>query len=162
FPQIQDSSPALAADRVALFSGGLDSAAGAATFTQRGLLTIYVSHYVNGVGRLARLLHDIASAYGRPDQARHAAFYVRPKGPVVQQLGENSRQPRPLLFAALALATAMSVGTREVCVSENGPLALNLPLAPGMLPTRHAHSRFLLALERLGRSLFDVPIRVRN
>lgn len=151
------------AKRVALFSGGMDSAAAAAHFASDGASVAYVTHYVNSIGRVGGLLERIYGAYGADDQdPRHARFHIKPVGDIVPLLRENSRRSRSFLFVSLALATAHAVGAREVCVCENGVLALNLPLAPAMIPTRHAHSQFLKAMERIARALFGEQIRVTN
>lgn len=148
--------------RVALFSGGLDSACAAAVFARDSSPTVFVSHYVTGIHRLEELLRTITGAYDGDDVMPHAGFFVAPAPGVARTLGENSRRSRSFLFASLALATAAGVGAREIAICENGPLALNLPLSPAMVPTRHAHSRFLLGMQRLGRRLFGAELRVVN
>jgi 7-cyano-7-deazaguanine synthase in queuosine biosynthesis len=150
-------------ERVALFSGGLDSVAAAASFAAQGASVAYVTHYVYGIGRLENLLRGIYKAYGvSGHQPQHAQFHIKPVGGIVRELRENSRRSRSFLFVSLALATAFACGAREVCVCENGVLALNLPLIPAMIPTRHAHSLFLKVMERLAHTLFDESIRVVN
>jgi 7-cyano-7-deazaguanine synthase in queuosine biosynthesis len=151
------------AERIALFSGGLDSAAAAAHFASRGDSVAYVTHYVNRIGRIEGLLARIYGAYGAGGQGpRHAQFHIKPFGKIVPLLRENSRRSRSFLFVSLALATADAVGAREVCVCENGVLALNLPFTRAMIPTRHAHGQFLKAMERFARALFGEQIRVTN
>jgi len=152
----------MSVDQVALFSGGLDSAAAAATFMRRGVTTAYVTHYTKGIDAISCLLDDIGRAYGRDECVQHAQFYLRPVGPLVRAMRERSRRARSFFYVSLALATAAAVNTNEVQVCENGILALNLPLEAGMLPTRHAHNEFLHAMERLGQMLFERPMRVSN
>lgn len=162
FPRLDTEGHPLA-ERVALFSGGLDSAAAAAHFASRGDSVAYVTHYVNGIERVERLLGRIYGAYAAGGlERRHAQFHIKPVGEIVPLLRENSRRSRSFLFVSLALATAHAVGAREVCVCENGVLALNLPFTPAMIPTRHAHGQFLKAMERFGRALFGEQIRVTN
>jgi len=162
FPQTAGHQQRMSVDRVVLFSGGLDSAAAAATFAEEGVQAAYVTHYVTGIRRIEKLLKDIYETYDTKSPTQHAQFYIRPVGPIVRRLKENSRRTRSFLFASLALATAIGVEAHEVCICENGPLAINLPLTPAMVPTRHAHSQFLRAMERLSKELFGVPIRVLN
>lgn len=161
FPE-PPSTPGRRYRRVALFSGGLDSAAAAATFAKDGTQTAYVTHYAKGIRHIAALLGDIHRVYGGQAEPGHAQFYIRPVGAIVQHLRENSRRSRSFLFVSLALATAVCLEAPEVCVCENGALALNLPLSPAMVPTRHAHSEFLRAMEELSKLLFGTPIRVTN
>ncbi|HXO26302.1 MAG TPA: hypothetical protein VOA80_03090 [Thermoanaerobaculia bacterium] len=148
--------------RVALFSGGLDSACAAASFAAAGLETAFVSQYTNGFERLRTLLAGIQSTYGGTTAPHHAAFYTSPVTTVARQLRERSQRSRSFLFLSLALATAAAVGAGEVLVCENGPLAVNLPLSLAMVPTRHAHSSFLLGMERLAQGLFPSPIKIFN
>lgn len=149
-------------ERVALFSGGLDSASAAAIFAKQTERVAYVTHYVRGINHIESLLARIQQAYGPSAAVPHAQFYIRPGGPLTQKLKENSRRSRPFLYVSLALAIAAAISATEVCVCENGVLALNLPLTPTMIPTRHAHSQFLSAMERLAERLFGARLRVTN
>lgn len=148
--------------QVALFSGGLDSAAAAALFSQQGVQTAYVTHYTRDIHRISRLLRSIHNTYGGSSEVPHAWFYVRPAGLIVSQLRENSRRTRSFLFVSLAVATAMGLTIDDVCVCENGPLALNLPLSAAMVPTKHAHSQFLRAMEEFVQHIFEKRIRISN
>jgi 7-cyano-7-deazaguanine synthase in queuosine biosynthesis len=150
------------ADRIVLFSGGLDSAAAAANLAQSEVTTAYVTQYVYGIDRINGLLKAIYGAYGGETHVEHAQFYISPTGPIVRRLREHSRRTRSFLFVSLALATAHAMKAREVLVCENGVLALNLPFTPAMLPTRHAHSLFLKTMEELAGGLFQTPIKVIN
>jgi 7-cyano-7-deazaguanine synthase in queuosine biosynthesis len=149
-------------ERVALFSGGLDSAAAAAYFARRKQPTAYVTHYARDIHRITALLNKIYRVYGSGAAPPHAQFYIKPRSIAGPLLREHSRRNRSFLFVSLALATAFALKAREVCVCENGVIALNLPFNVAMIPTRHAHSSFLLSMERLGKSLFDPQIRIIN
>ena len=129
---------------------------------KQGIRSAYVTHYVRGINRTAELLRRIYATYGRSAELCHAQFYLRPAGTITERLRESSRRGRSFLFVSLALVTAASLGADEVCVCENGPLALNLPLTAAMVPTRHAHSQFLKAMERFARQLFGTSIRIWN
>lgn len=161
----------LRADRVALFSGGLDSACAAAMFAraQPHVPTVQVSHYVRGLQHLTDLLSGIGKYYlpwphvtggGEAPAIPHAGFYMAPVG-ITRELRETSRRSRSFFFLSLAAATARGCGAREVCVCENGPLALNLPLHSAMIPTRHAHGSFLYGFERLVNRLFEPEAAIR-
>jgi 7-cyano-7-deazaguanine synthase in queuosine biosynthesis len=148
--------------QVALFSGGLDSAAAAALFAQEGLETAYVTHYVRDMHRISRLLQRIYDRYDGKAEVPHALFYMRPAGAIVSHLRENSRRTRSFLFVSLAVVTAVGLGIGDVRVCENGPLALNLALTSAMVPTKHAHSQFLQSMEELVRHVFERQIRISN
>jgi 7-cyano-7-deazaguanine synthase in queuosine biosynthesis len=152
----------LCLDRVALFSGGLDSGAGAAFLAQEPRETGFVTQYSSGIRSHEALLRDIIERYAPGRRAAHASFFIQPSGSLARRMHENTRRSRSFLFVSLALATAYGASAREVCVCENGPLALNLPLSAAMTPTRHAHGQFLLNMERLAGGLFGVPIHVGN
>jgi 7-cyano-7-deazaguanine synthase in queuosine biosynthesis len=149
-------------ERVVLFSGGLDSSVAAAYFAARKNPTVYVTYYVRDIHRIEGLLKKIYSIYGTEKQPLHAQFYIKPERTFAPRLREHSRRSRSFLFVSLALATAHALNAREVCVCENGVIALNLPFIPAMIPTRHAHSSFLQTMERLAKDLFDAHVRVVN
>ena len=153
----EDPPPPPRLERVALFSGGLDSACGAAIFSRRGEtgVTAYATQYSTGLERVRDLLAAIGERHDRSSDVHHAAFYLRPRGAFVRRMRENSRRSRSFLFASMGLATAFATGAREVAICENGPLALNLPMSPAMIPTRHAHSQFLHAMSRLAAGLLE-------
>lgn len=151
-----------AIERVALFSGGLDSAVAAAHFARSKAPTVFVTHYVRDIRRIEGLLNEIYRTYGKGTQPLNAQFYIKPKSAFAPKLREHSRRTRSFLFVSLALATAQALNAREVCVCENGVIALNLPFIPAMIPTRHAHSSYLQTMERLANDLFTTPISVVN
>jgi len=150
------------AAKVALFSGGLDSGAAAASFAHSSIDVIYVTHYTTGLRHIQGLLRDICVTCGQESIPPHAQFYMIPQKSIASKLAENSRLTRPFFFGSLALATAILAGAAEVCICENGPLAINLPLTPAMVPTKHAHSRFLSAMQHLAVAIFDKEIRFQN
>lgn len=149
-------------ERVALFSGGLDSAVAAAHLARRKGLTTFVTYYVRDIRRIEALLKEIYETFGKGKQPPHAQFYIKPKSEFAAKLREHSRRSRSFLFVSLAIATAQALNAREVCVCENGVIALNLPFIPAMIPTRHAHSAFLQTMESLAKDLFRRDIRIVN
>lgn len=148
--------------RVALFSGGLDSTVGAAYLARRRETTAYVTYYVKDIQRIQTLLNDTYKIYGKGEQPLHIQFYIKPKREFAAKLKEHSRRSRSFLFVSLAIAAAHAVNALEVSVCENGVIALNLPFVPAMIPTRHAHSAFLQTMECVARELFKNEFRVVN
>lgn len=148
--------------RVMLFSGGLDSAVAAATVAKKGLPTAFVTHYVRCIRRQEQLLSRIYGRFDGSSLPPHFQFYIAPIATDGIRLVEHSRRSRPFLFASLAGATAIATGACEVCIGENGPMALNLPLDSSKVPTRHAHSQFLVGMEELVSSLAGIRIRFFN
>jgi 7-cyano-7-deazaguanine synthase in queuosine biosynthesis len=142
---------------ITLFSGGLDSFCGVSSMLRDGGRErdkapppVLVTAYHNDLGRLRRLLANIAAA------AREAPYAFAPVGVRVYpsriggsstvELPERTRRSRSFLFLSLAAAAAFDRGAREVRLYENGVVAINLPhrgdLTSGRA-TRHAHPYFL-------------------
>jgi 7-cyano-7-deazaguanine synthase in queuosine biosynthesis len=152
----------LKAEKIVLFSGGLDSGAAAAEFAKAGVEAVYVTEYVTGIAEIHKLLVDIYKAFGAGIEPSHATFYIRPQAEITRQFKENTRRTRTFLYASLALGLAGTAGIPEVCICENGPLAMNLPFSPAMQPTRHTHIAFLQGMEELAAIAFNREIRFVN
>lgn len=150
------------AEKIVLFSGGLDSGSAAAYFAKTGVQAVYVTEYVTGITEIRNLLADIYRTFGKGSEPSHATFYISPKGEITRQFKENTRRTRTFLYSSLALALAGTLGIQEVCICENGPLAINLPFIPAMQPTRHTHSDFLRGMEGLSAFVFNKKIRFTN
>ncbi|NII73977.1 7-cyano-7-deazaguanine synthase in queuosine biosynthesis [Dyella sp. SG562] len=143
--------------RVALYSGGLDSAAGLAnrliddndTFM---LLTVghqssIRSNSIEQVGLLSRILNTTAP--------HHASFMVKLIGGVAGNMKyqEKSQRARGFLFYATAATLADACGVDNIEVFENGVGAINLPLCEGGLvdglSTRGAQPGILKKISQL-------------
>jgi 7-cyano-7-deazaguanine synthase in queuosine biosynthesis len=143
-------------ERVMLFSGGLDSLAGA-------------SEHIVGGGRSAVLVaHKSASQIAcRQDQiaeqikARATAnnvFYA----PIWVGRGraepkEHSQRLRSFLFATLGMAYAYMFGQRSVFFYENGITSFNLPMGEQVLGTRASRTTHPRVLGKFGR-LFSLVL----
>jgi 7-cyano-7-deazaguanine synthase in queuosine biosynthesis len=134
---------------VALFSGGLDSLAGAIDLLEAGQRLVLVSHY--DFGQLAslqqRLAAGLAEHYG-PDRLLHLGIRVQfPESP------EITLRSRSLLYLALGLTAAAAFGpATPLIVPENGWISLNPPLTGSRLgpySTRTTHPHFLEQLVSL-------------
>ncbi len=134
---------------VALFSGGLDSLAGAIDQLEAGKKLLLVSHH--DYGQLAGVQQDLAGAlaghYG-PERVQHLNLRVQfPEAP------ELTLRSRSLLFLALGLTAASTFGPElPLLIPENGWVSLNPPLTLNRLgpyTTRTTHPHFLEQLTRL-------------
>ncbi len=127
-----DCDPSSTVDRVVLFSGGLDSACGAAVEQHSPTRTRFMSFYT----RQKRQQCKVADLLGIDELIQwHMRRHVAPGR------GKSFRY-RSFMFVCLALATASSYGARTVVQYENGVLASAIPPAPGWFMTRHAHPQF--------------------
>jgi hypothetical protein len=140
-------------DAVSLFSGGLDSLAGAIDLLEQGHNVILVGHYESNLlmPRQRALYERLRDTYGA-ERVLYRPFYLRPLGPQAAQARPlpTDREPttrgRSFLFIAAASVVASAAGLVAVQVPENGYIGLNIPLEPsrvGACSTRTTHPYFL-------------------
>jgi 7-cyano-7-deazaguanine synthase in queuosine biosynthesis len=138
-------------DAVALFSGGLDSLAGAIDHLEAGSCLLLVSHH--DYGQLAATQQTLAgslTAHYGPERVQHLNLRVQfPEAP------ELTLRSRSLLFLALGLTAAAAFGPdTPLLLPENGWVSLNPPLTMnrlGAYTTRTTHPYFLEQITRLWR-----------
>lgn len=136
---------------VALFSGGLDSTAYAATRMHAGDgPLILVSYQEPDDARYQRkLVQEIERLGDR--QVQHYELPIQ----TFSEGGENlelSARSRGLLFMATAMYVASGHGATGIAVPENGQLAVNpalTPARPAACSTRSVHPTTLAILQRL-------------
>ncbi|NVM54536.1 MAG: hypothetical protein HWN66_12600 [Candidatus Helarchaeota archaeon] len=129
-------------DVVSLFSGGIDSLAGAITLLEQKKRVLLVGHHDFGfiAGRQSELAKDVQREYGS-EQVRFAQYQLQ-----VPNAREQSTRARSILFIALGLAVASSFGEIiPLFIPENGFVGINTPLTPsriGSYSTRTTHPLF--------------------
>jgi hypothetical protein len=154
-------------DCVCLLSGGLDSAAGAATILENGFKPLFVSYSPGGIlstiqtGLLAGLEQKKCTTIRRLTvswQARRTGPYglVRQKDSLLYQ------HLRSFFYLSLATAAAFESRCVDVYICENGPAAINPLMAESHVNTRTVHPLFLDNYQTLVRSIFSIPITIRN
>ena len=156
------------ADRVCLFSGGLDSTIGVQGILQDGGLPLLVSHTYRldkgrqevirssafpSLPRLAVLAHPTCGSGMHPD----------PRGNDITMRGRSFN-----FLAAAGVAAAVLAEHRDarvpLVVPENGFIAVNAPLSSrrqGSLSTRTTHPHFLGLMQRLFDAL-GIPADIGN
>ncbi|WP_374433342.1 hypothetical protein [Tabrizicola sp.] len=154
---------AFRAEEVILFSGGLDSFAGALeALSTSGHNVLLVSH------RSAQKVvprQDHLAAYLRKQHAKrfqHIKVIARRDGP---EASETTQRSRSFLFAALGLAVARSFGASRVNFYENGIVSHNLPISPqiiGTMATRTTHPLVLAKLNRLFELVLPGAAKLSN
>ena len=153
--------------RIALYSGGLDSAAGLANRmidADQTFMLLTVGHQSTircNSNHQVEFLRGIVKA----PPLHHASFLVKFDGGVAGHMKsqEKSQRSRGLLFYATAAILADACGVEEVEVFENGVGAINLPLSEGGLvdglSTRGAHPSVLNKVSHLTSLALDRPMR---
>lgn len=123
------------ADRVLMFSGGLDSFAGALEeIAEQGARVALISHASSS--KIAPVQRNLTAAltdrFG-PDACRHVPVRIQMKG---RSTREGTHRTRSFLFAALGAITAQAFARDRVSFHENGVVSLNLPPVGNVLGTR--------------------------
>lgn len=158
------------ADCSCLFSGGLDSFAGAAyLIEQERRRPLFASHYANGElkNKQRDLMSVIQEKFGK--NFHHFQYRVtsRPNknAPHKYARQENSHRARSFLFMSFATVAAASRGLSDIFICENGVLSLNVPISDarkGSRSTRHAHPLYLFHFNQLVNALYERKFNVQN
>lgn len=153
--------------RIALYSGGLDSAAGLANRVMAGVddyMLVTVGHQNGLRRRCAQQILEFSRLTRTPLQL-HSTLIANLRGGVAKQRmrqQERSQRSRAFLFCAAAAVAAQTCQIEEIEIFENGVGAINLPLMPGMLvgglATRGAHPTFLKRVGKLASAVAENPV----
>jgi hypothetical protein len=151
-------------DRVLMFSGGLDSLAGAVERAATGKPLLLISHHAAPQihKRQKDLLAALTSAFPSVKIRRIGVWVTRTEG---LRSGEYTQRTRSFLFWALGLAVGVSIGAGGERFFENGIVSLNLPIDDQVVGTRASRTTnplALVALEGLGGKVAGAPFAVDN
>lgn len=133
-------------DALCLFSGGLDSLAGAIDLLADGKRVALVGHHGAGMTNAVQenVLKELTKKYDK--QFESFMFYAQPPKRKLKD-GELTMRSRSFLFLSLGVATASAAGiTAPLTIAENGLISLNVPLTPargGSSSTRTTHPHFI-------------------
>jgi len=162
-----DSLPS-APFRVALYSGGLDSFAGAAQ--QIAEMSNHSFVFVSGTtnSRQSRQQRTQVSAlkreYGRDVFHVRVPFGIRWRNRPLR-LEETSQRSRGFMFLTLGAVTALTIGSSEVFIYENGIGAINLPYDGtqiGTASSRGVHPLSLLRMSKFIKTLTGRSVQFIN
>lgn len=149
-----EDKPFYSIERVTMFSGGLDSLAGAVECAERGESLVLVSHrsapQINR--RQIALVKKLKEKF--PVPIMHIPVWVNKSG----FHRESTQRTRTFLFSALGVAVASVLKAKGVRFYENGVISLNWPLADEALrsrASRSTHPKSLLRLQELYRLVTD-------
>ena len=126
--------PALPADAVVLFSGGLDSLAGTLSLLEAGKKVLLVSHQSSQAsGKVQRqLAKELTRIYNKTRLA-HLQLPLTLKTGATK---EDTHRMRSFLFATMAAIAAKSNELDCAYFCENGVVSFNLPIAAAVVGTR--------------------------
>lgn len=158
---------------VLLFSGGLDSLAGAyERLTTRDTPLALVSHIThNNVVKSSQetLFGWLSETFGQRVTREHFFVSGRTVGdlPFPQDSDrEETQRTRSFLFLTLGALVARRRGISRVLMNaENGQMAIHLPLTAarvGAFSTKTAHPSFLAEMERILSALLEFPLEIHN
>jgi 7-cyano-7-deazaguanine synthase in queuosine biosynthesis len=143
-----------------LFSGGLDSAAGLATWLARAdavAVSVDTNNWMQHVQQAVVRELNVVSAHGcvplRYRVSRHAQKHA----------AESTQRSRGLLFLAVGIATAWTLGQDRLQVFENGIGAINLPYTHAQFRSQAAravHPKTLRMAQELASAISDRPFRI--
>jgi 7-cyano-7-deazaguanine synthase in queuosine biosynthesis len=151
-------SPGMA---IALFSGGLDSLAGALTVlkdTDRHVCLVSHRSQAGVMTTQNGLVSALKERFrGRVEHYQFGCSLRDARAP------DESQRTRAFLFASIAYSIAARFGTREFIAFENGVTSLNFARRQDAInarTSRTTHPKTLGLLERLFREFGDTPVRV--
>lgn len=153
--------------RVALYSGGLDSAAGLGLQTvsgNRDYVLVTVGHQSGLRRRCSDQIRQLAEVTQTAQQF-HVTLVAALRQGVAKRISmqERSQRSRAFLFCSAAAAVAQAFELEDIDIFENGIGAINLPLMAGMLgnglSTRGAHPSFMSLMSQLASEVAGRPVR---
>ena len=151
-------------DAIMMFSGGLDSFAGALEeIIERNNRVALISHFsATKIAPIQRDLHEAIQHKLGPEKSMHFPMRVQLRGGTNS---EGTHRTRSFLFAALGAVTAISFGKDRVSFYENGVVSLNLPPVGNVLgtrATRTTHPQTLAKFSNLFSLIFSSSFKVDN
>jgi hypothetical protein len=144
----KDDYPFQKCERVVMFSGGLDSLAGAISTAQNGSDLLLVSHRSEPVmnSRLRSLISSLRNTI--PSRILHVPVWVNKTKGLDR---EHSQRTRSFLFSALGTVVGAMLGSEGVRFFENGIVSVNLPVADEVLRARASRTTHPLGLQKLSQ-----------
>jgi 7-cyano-7-deazaguanine synthase in queuosine biosynthesis len=135
---------------VCLFSGGLDSLAGALAEVRQHGRPCFVTHLPSR--KLNKRLHALRSQVDLVAQCRPPLHLTVEVNKAEELTKEYTQRTRSFLFASLAATVATVAGLSAIKFYENGVISINLPISGDMLgarATRTTHPQVLAGFARL-------------
>jgi 7-cyano-7-deazaguanine synthase in queuosine biosynthesis len=151
-------------ERVVLFSGGLDSLAGAVeeSVVSRRRVILVTHRPTEKLNNVQKNLENLLAAKAEAFAPTH--LHVRAwKDSNLNK--DYTQRTRSFLYASVGATVARMLGLDELRFYENGVVSMNLPVSAqvvGSRATRTTHPRVLADFSKLMSAVADKPFRVLN
>lgn len=157
-----ESAPFVGVNRVQMFSGGLDSLAGAADAASNGEKLVLVSH--KPANQISRRQLDLCAAIRKKYKASilHVPVWINKDKELTHEFTQRTRS---FLYSAIGVAVAGPLNAGGVRFCENGVVSLNLPVldeAQRARASRTTHPKTLQLFSRLYQMLMERDFAVDN
>ncbi len=160
FPNLIDAAPSV--DEVALFSGGIDSFAGAANdIVCNNKSLLLVGH--SGATKIRSVQDILIKELKERGHQRLVSFVPVCVSNIGARTVEHTQRTRSFLFACLGLVIAQMAGKDRFTFYENGVVSMNPPVSGDIVggrATRTTHPRVLRGLERLFSLILEREISI--
>lgn len=150
--------------RVLLFSGGLDSLAGAIETLETTTKDVcLVSHQTGHPGAKKTqniLYHELKDEYG--ERVCHYKFEC---SLTKDQSRDESQRTRSFLYTSIAFAVAVTNGEKSIYVYENGITSMNFPETQDLMNARSSrttHPKSLALIEKLFSKILEKKFTIQN
>lgn len=161
-PHFSFTDESITPDEIALFSGGVDSLAGAVEdLVGRGKKLALVGHHSST--KVSKLQKELVRAFKERGLAQRVFYNSVAVTNSNVTATEYTQRTRSFLFASLAAVIARIYGKNRFTFYENGIISLNLPLskdAMGARSTRTTHPRVIRGFEEIFSAVLDENIEI--
>ena len=149
---------------VLLFSGGLDSLAGAVRHLTETTMPVCLVSHRSRQPSIARTQDRLSEALAErfPGRTSHYRFTCHLRG---ERAPEETQRTRFFLYASIAFALSRAFGRNRMIACENGVTSINFPRRQDGIrgrTSRTTHPRTIRGLERLFSLVADEPYEVRT
>ncbi|MDD2906157.1 MAG: hypothetical protein PHH41_02135 [Sulfurimonas sp.] len=143
-------------EQICLFSGGLDSLAGAIDLIHNHDNVLLVSHtdgHAANYPHQTDLIDSIKNEY-KLKNIKHSYLKVE------ADTFEDSTRGRSILFHGLAVFHAMNFGIKKIIAPENGVISINIPLNPSRSCSNSTKTMHPYFIKKLQDALYKLNIFV--
>ncbi len=154
----------IAADDVALFSGGIDSFSGAidALVGEKKKMILVGHHSAPKINSVQKGLIQSLRGRGLANQFHFVSIEVTNKG---EEPVEYTQRTRSFLFACLGMAIAHMFGKDSFTFYENGVVSLNIPITKDVLgarATRTTHPKVIRGFESIFSEILGKSVTIKT